>query len=60
MPKYIVTMEALIEARDTVEAARVQQRLDALLANPALRMLLQAENIVLKGHRVVGAPKPTT
>jgi hypothetical protein len=55
--KFIVPIEAVIDAESQVAAEIAADRVKNLLANPMLKMSLQSNGVKLLGAPVVGKPK---
>lgn len=57
MARYVVKLEAVIEARDDRQAAELAQKMHEGLKNPLLKTFLRGQGVILHDQRV--DPKPT-
>ncbi len=55
--KFIVPIEAVIEAESQVAAEIAAERVGKMLSNPMLKMSLQGNGVKLVGLPTIGKPK---
>jgi hypothetical protein len=56
--RYGISIGAIVEVKSEAEARVAAKKMEKLLANPTLKMLLKAEGVVLVGHVVDPNPSP--
>ena len=57
MAKYVIVMEAVVEARTDDEAKRQAALIKQGLANPMLKTMLAAQGVNVVEHRVSSTPR---
>jgi len=57
MAKYVVKIEALVEAKDEREAAGIAKKLDETLKAPASKLYFRGQGVNLVAHRVEPTPQ---
>lgn len=58
MARFVLTIEALVEAPSTGMAENQRQAMHRLLGNPMLKTMLETAGVKLVGYRVADTIKP--
>jgi len=57
MPRYVMKLEAVFDAKDDAQAAMLTKKLDDTLKSPSAKLYFRGQGITLIAHKVDPTPQ---